>query len=803
VIVMKFGGSSVADLAMMRRVAGIIAAGGEPVAVVVSAMGKTTDALFRAAELAERGEGEALRSLVESLRRSHQEALPGGDEATPRHLETLWAELESVLHGMMLLREQTPRSRALVASIGERLSAPILAAHLGALGKAAVAVDARSFVITDDQYEAGRVEWAETAAAAAAVLRPLVERGTIPVVTGFIGATRDGITTTLGRGGSDYTAALVGSLLDAREVWIWTDVDGILTADPRLVKEARTLPQVSYREAAEMSYFGAKVLHPKTILPAVARGIPLRIKNTFHPDHPGTLITAEPTVLPQTAKTVTSIPGLALVTVEGRGMAGVPGVARRVFEATEAAGVNVIMISQASSEQAISFVVLAAEADRLARTLGVRFAAELATGAIDRIDVEGGIAIATIVGQGMAGTPGVSGKLFGALGDVGVNVLAIAQGASELSISVAVEEREVQRAVRAIHSAFGLTRIVDLLVLGCGRVGRAFLRILRETRSDIEANLGLDLRLVGLADSRHLRFDDAGLDPDEAAAELKSGPPRPDDVSLVERLVAGRFTDMVLVDLTSAEGARIHELALGQGIHVVTANKRPLSGSLSRYDAIFAAARRTGARVGYETTFGAGLPVLHTLQELLHTGDRIDRVSGCFSGTLGYLTTRLEDGASLRTALAEAKSLGLTEPDPRDDLSGQDVARKALIIARTIGLRLEPEAVRVEPLLPDLEEGLEVALARHEAALAARVAQAALRGEVLRYVAEIAAERTAVGLKAVPKHEPIGALRGPDNILVYRTERYRDYPLTIRGPGAGPEVTAAGVLGDVLKAARR
>jgi bifunctional aspartokinase / homoserine dehydrogenase 1 len=798
-IVMKFGGSSVSDRSRMEHVARIVARHGGSVTVVVSAMGGITDALLHAAAVAERG-GQELGERISEIAARHHAAAPDG--ASRAAIEPVLDELRRVLEGMRLLGEHTPRSRALLASIGERLAAPLLAAHVRCAGLAAEAIDARSFVVTDDEFEGAAVLPGATLEAAERVLAPVARR-TTPVVTGFIGATAGGVTTTLGRGGSDYSAALVGKLLGAEEIWIWTDVNGVLTADPRLVKEARSLDQISYREAAEMSYFGAKVLHPKTMSPAVEAGIPIRVKNTFEPEHPGTLVTSSSRVLPQGVKTVSSVHDLALVTLEGRGMAGVPGVARRVFEASEAARVNVVMISQASSEQTISMVVPGADAPRLEAELGRRFALEMRTGALDRIALEREVAIASIVGEGMAGTPGTSGKLFGALGAVRVNVLAIAQGASELSISVALKESEVRRAVRAIHSAFGLTRRVNLMVLGCGQVGRTFLRLLGETRRSMEAGLGLELRLVGLATSTRLLLEEGGLDPGEAVAALEGASPRPSDEELLARLHEARCSDLILVDLTAADTADLQRRCLASGLHVVTANKRPLSGPLADYEALLEASRCTGAQLEYETTFGAGLPVLHTLKELVQTGDRIELITGAFSGTLGLLCTRLEEGAPLDVALREATAAGLTEPDPREDLSGRDVMRKALIIARTVGMRLEPGAVALSPLVPDLDGPLEVALSRHGEELSRRVAAEAARGHVLRFVASISEARVEVGLAGVPLASPLGSLRGRDNMLVYRTARYRELPLVIRGPGAGAEVTAAGVLGDVLKVARR
>lgn len=803
-IVMKFGGTSLADRSRMEHVAGIVGRHDlSSVVVVVSAMGSTTDRLIQAAALAEQGDQVGLAALIGELGQFHRSACE--DQQVTGQIDGLLNELFSVLEGIRLLREQTPRSRDLVSSIGERLSSQILAAHLRLQGTEAEAVDARRFVVTDEQYNAARVDLERTREAALPLLSELLQRGVVPVVTGFIGATPSGITTTLGRGGSDYTAALVGSMLGAKEVWIWTDVSGILTADPRLVKEARPLERVSYREAAEMSYFGAKVLHPKTIGPAVSAQIPIRIKNTFDPDLPGTVVAETSPTLPQGVKTVSSIHGLALITVEGRGMSGVPGVARRVFEATEETGVNVVMISQASSEQTISFVVPADQASPLINSLKERFALELATGIVDRITAQREIAILSIVGQGMAGRVGISGRLFATLGAVEVNVVAIAQGASELSISVAIEEADARRAVRAVHTAFGLTRTINLFVLGCGRVGQTFLRQLAETRSTIEKQQSLELKLIGLSDSKQLLLDDSGIDPTGAQERLQGADarPRPSDAELVERLHELHFTDLVLVDLTAADTADLHRQALEAGIHVVTANKRPLSGPQKSFAALQAASRSSGARLCYETTFGAGLPVLHTLQELINTGDSFRSISGCFSGTLGFICTRLEQGAELAEAVRAATEQGLTEPDPREDLSGRDVARKALIIARTAGMQIEPEAIQLKPLIADLDMGLDEALALHGQSIAQQVSEQGRQGCALRYVAQITPEAVEVGLRAVPVKDPIGTLRGQDNILVYRTERYNEFPLVIRGPGAGAEVTAAGVLGDVLRVARR
>jgi aspartokinase/homoserine dehydrogenase 1 len=799
VIVMKFGGTSVGSRERLAQVASLVAGHPEPSVVVVSAMGGTTDALLDAGRAAERGDVQEALDAVEAMRARHLRAAE--DHEVREVIESLIVELRDLLRGVALLGEQTPRSRAMLASFGERLSVHLAAAALRATGQRAVAVDARELIVTDDTYEEGAVQLAGSRERVRSRLLPMVDRGVTPVVTGFLGATEGGRTTILGRGGSDYTGALLGAMLDAREIWIWTDVDGILTADPRLVRDARTLRQVSFREAAEMSYFGAKVVHPKTMLPAMERGIPIRIRSTFNPELPGTLIAEDAPSEPQGVKTVTSIRGQALVTIEGRGMAGLPGMARRIFSCAERAKANVVMISQASSEQTVSFVVAGADAAALERELSTQLSLEISAGLLEPIALDPDVAVVSIIGQGMAGRSGVAARLFGALGKTGVNVLAIAQGASEMSISVAVADGDAGRAVRAVHAAFGLRRTLDVVLVGVGRVGRCLLEMIEESREEVAKARKLQLRLLGVVNSRRMLIDGHGLEPVEALARLETAPARPSDEDLLAQVDEARLGDVVLVDVTAADTVGLHQAALNAGMHLVTANKTPISGTLADYRGLVEAVGRTGATYGYETTFGAGLPVLHTLKELLHTGDRLHSVSGCFSGTLGFVCTRLQDGVPLQAIIEEAAALGYTEPDPREDLSGRDVARKALIIARAIGLALEPSDVSLEPMVPGLDAGLDEAMRVHGPALAARVAEAAGRGAVLRYVAEITPQGARVGPQEVPRDSAIGALRGPDNILVFRTARYKDYPLVIQGPGAGASVTAAGVLGDILRVA--
>ena len=800
-IVMKFGGSSLATREQLSAAAQIVAGETGPQLVVVSAIGDTTDRLIAAGQMAESGDAAGARAQISRLLSKHRELTD--EPAVHATLDRHEPELLRLIEGVSLLGEQTARSRALLASFGERLSAPLIVAELCQLSCNAEVFDAREFIVTDERHDDAQVLLKETRDKVGQALKSALKAGQVPVVTGYIAATREGTTTLLGRNGSDYTATLLASLLGAEQILIWTDVDGILTADPRLVADARVLDQVSYREAAEMSYFGAPVMHPSSMLPAMQGGIPIRVRNTRYPRRPGTLITEDSPIARHGVKTVTTIDGLSLVSIDGRGMAGIPGVAKRVFEASEACSANVVMISQGSSEQTISVVVRQEKASALVRALDRSFSAELSSKAIESIRAEPDVSVVTVIGRGMAGTPGTAARFFEALAAVRVNVRAIAQGASELSISAAIRSADAVRTVRAAHTTFGLNRVTQILLLGCGRVGKTFLEQLEQTRETLPRSLGLELQLVGVCDSKRLLFDPRGLQPSTASDALSSAAPRPPDDALIEKLIAQHFTNVTLVDVTAADTGQLHRRALSEGINVVTANKRPLSESLELHRQILDCRSQSGARYEYETTFGAGLPVLHTLQELLHTGDRLLSIKGCLSGTLGFLCTRLQDGCPLAQAVQEAAEAGYTEPDPCEDLSGRDVARKAIIIARAAGIPLGQTDVELQPLVPGLEAGLEAAVADFEPQLSKRLADAARQGRTLRYTAEITPQSARVGLSAVPLDGPIGALRGPDNILVFKTGRYDDYPLVIQGPGAGAEVTAAGVLGDAIKAARR
>lgn len=820
-LVHKFGGTSVANADRIKTAADLAVTHGRPCVIVSSAMGGVTDQLINVARLAQERQTAGEEELMAQLRRRHLEAAealaPEGPkrEELRKRVRDLLQELQQILQGVRLLQELSPRSLDLIVSFGERLAVLLVAAAVDGTGGHGCTVDARDIICTDEQFGGATVDMEKSRALAQVKLLPLCADA-VPVVTGFIARSPSGATTTLGRGGSDYTASLVGAFLKATEIWIWTDVDGVMTADPRVVPEARVVPAVSYREAAEMAYFGSKVLHPSTMIPAVHAEIPIRIRSSYNPTHQGTLITNRHTDVFEGVKTVTSVPEMALVTVEGKGMIGIPGMVGRIFTATARAGVNVYMISQASSEQNISFLVRGAEGSRAAAEVERELELELERGRIDRVDIRAPVGILAIIGDGMKGTPGISQRLFDAIGRSRINVLAIAQGSSELNVSVVVSQSDLHRAVGAVHTRFGLTQDTHIFLLGKGLIGRTLLSQILAGRERLSRDHGLSLEVVGVCGRDQWLFEPKGLTAEAmsqiaAGSELADlgGEARPTDEAIIERLVESRRLDVVVVDVTAEETGVLHLAAVGQGLHVVSANKKPMSGPLARYRAIRAEAVNQGVGYHYETTFGAGLPVLFTLQDLIATCDRVIRITGCFSGTLGFICSALEAGARFSAAVLEARELGLTEPDPRDDLSGADVARKALIIAREIGIALEMEDIELEPLVtPELMDLPDVAsflrrLPELDESFAERRDEAAAEDSVLRYLAEITPQRVVVGLRVVPKNSAPGQLAGPENILVYQTERYDDNPLVIRGPGAGAEVTAAGVFGDILKIARR
>jgi aspartokinase/homoserine dehydrogenase 1 len=812
-VVHKFGGSSVADATCIARVAGIIESTPVPrVGVVLSACKGVTDGLLGLVTLAEARDPEAATRLA-GLEARHTDLAKTllsaeGAEAYITQLQGDCRDIGGLLQAVSLLRSAAQNIRDLVAGYGEIWSTRLFARLLAERGKSAAPVlwvDAREVVVVEWGPLGPAVQWPESEANIRRLV-PADFAGTL-VITGFIAADRQGIQTTLGRNGSDFSGSIFGALLGAREIVIWTDVDGVLSADPRRVPDAKVIDSLSYSEAMELAYFGAKVIHPQTMAPAVAREIPIWIKNTFAADRPGTLICARPTSALK-VKGITTIDAVALVNLEGAGMIGVPGTAQRLFGALQEAGINVILISQGSSEHSICCAVPDAEASAAFDVVRRAFDLELREGQIQRVDVSRDCAILAVVGDGMAGSHGVAAKVFSTLGDAAVNVRAIAQGASERNISVVIEARHSTRALRAVHAGFYLSpHTVSIGLIGPGLVGGALLGQLATQIARLRDTVHLDLRVRGIVRSGEMLLADGEIDP--AAWRDGQGARRvPTDLAAFARHVqADHLPHAVIIDCSaSAEVASHYRDWLAAGIHIVTPNKKANSGPLDYYESLKDARRGAGTHYLYEATVGAGLPVIQTLRDLRETGDEVRSVEGIFSGTLAYLFNVYDGREPFSSIVRTAKQKGYTEPDPRDDLSGTDVARKLIILGREVGLKLELADVVVESLVPpELAAcGADEFLARlpeFDGRMQARYQEAAQAGRVLRYVGrlDVARGTATVGVVALEAKHAFANIALTDNVVRFETARYCDNPLIVQGPGAGPEVTAGGVFGDLLR----
>lgn len=806
--VLKFGGTSVASPDRIKTVARILLAQSKAnrVIAVMSAFGGVTNQLLEAAKIAERG-GAGYEPIFEKIALRHRGAveslLPRSAKSdTSAAVEALLTELREVLHGISLLRHAPPRALDTTASFGERLSAQIISAYLSRYVTAPFA-DARQFVVTDDRFTNAAVDFAATNRKIKAWFKRTPN--SIPVVTGFIGATPQGVTTTMGRNGSDYTAAIVGAALDASVIEIWTDVDGVLSADPRVVRSAFVLPQVSYEEAMELSYFGAKVLHSASIAPAVAKRIPIHIKNTLRRHAPGTVISSDAGNWTGVVKGITSVDEVTLLTLRGLSMVGVPGTAERLFRALGSAGVNVILISQASSEHTICFAVAASDAPAAMKAVRGEFRLELQQ-SLTTLDEKRDQTVIAVVGEGMKGHAGVSGAVFGALGRHNINISAIAQGASERNISFVIDTADQIRALNVIHDAFFEKRKkLALAVVGVGNIGATLLRQLDQQRPYLLAR-GFDVRVVAVADSKRAVIDGAGLDPAHWRAALDESPLRMDAPALARALKQLQLSDAALVDCTASDAVvDAYPAFIDADLHLITPNKRANVLPWPRYTALMERLRQRQKHFLYEANVGAGLPVLSTLQDLVASGDSIVKIEGILSGTLSYLFNNFETGQSFSALVREAHGLGLTEPDPRADLSGEDVARKLLILGRLMGLKMDLSDVRVENLVPaplrrgGFTERFFDAYARHDRDLARRLSTARARGRVLRYTGIVQNGKATAGLHEYAPEHPLASTKGADNVIAFSTVRYSTTPLVIKGPGAGGEVTAMGVFSDILK----
>jgi aspartokinase/homoserine dehydrogenase 1 len=816
--VWKFGGASLADAAAVRNAVSLVRAHRGPLVVVVSALAGVTDLLLEGARRSAAGEPAAGSAAAATFLRRHRDlahALVPVGAARRRLLASADAqarEYREIAHAMAALADLSTRASDTLVARGERAASAVFAAALQAAGGRAERVDAASIVETDGRHGAAAPDLPRTRANARRLLLPLLRRGVTPVVPGFLGAGPDGTVTTLGRGGSDLTATLLARSLGAARVVLWKDVPGILTADPRAVPDARLLPQMHHREAAEVAYFGAKVLHPRALIPLDGSGVALHVRSFLHPERPGTEVSARQTLAAYPVKALATIRGQALVTVAGKGLMGVPGIAARTFEAIHAEGLSVSTIFQSSSESSIGFTLPEAESARAVAALQRAFRDEIHAGLVDGASARRGVAVVAVVGRGMAGTPGVAARVFAALASSRINVIAIAQGSSELNISFVVDEAQAAEAARRVHAAFQLAKIggghppvprTDVVLLGFGRVGRALATMAAGTGDG-------RIRIVAALDRSGYVFDPRGVSRTrlQRLAEGKDGGALLSGLGgraasapeALRWIAAHAVSSPVLVDVTAEETGDLLLAALGHGFDLVLANKKPLAGPEPAYRRLLETAASAGRRVRYEATVGAGLPVIDTFRKLVESGDRVLRVEGCVSGTLGFVLSSLEAGRAFSEAVREAVDRGYAEPDPREDLSGSDVLRKGLILARLLGYagaapvaeNLVPRALRRIPLPRFLER-----LGTLDDAWRERVAAEAARGCVLRYVVVATARGVSAGLRAVPRVSRFGSLRGTRNLLSFTTRRYRAEPLAVSGPGAGAEVTAAGILNDI------
>ena len=806
--VLKFGGTSVGSANSILNLKNIVESQDFPVVVVVSALGGVTDLLIKTAKTASEG-NEAYKDMFQSIVRRHHDmindVITDGREDLLLETDALLAELSSIYHGVYLIRDLSPKTQATIVSYGERLSSRIVARLI----TDAELHDSRTFIKTERKHGRSLLDSELTRRLVVEEFGPKTLYGKIHIVPGFISSDRDsGEVTNLGRGGSDYTASIIAAALGAEALEIWTDVDGFMTADPRVIPTAYTINALSYVEAMELCNFGAKVIYPPTIYPVCVNNIPIYVKNSFNPLLPGTVIRNEIEDDRKPIKGISSISGTSLITVTGLSMVGVIGVNRRIFTALADNGISVFMVSQASSENSTSIGVRDEDAAAAVEVLDNEFAKEIEEGAMFPMHVESGLATVAIVGENMKHTPGIAGKLFGTLGRSGISVIACAQGASETNISFVVHGDYLRKSLNVIHDSFFLSEYkeLNLFICGVGTVGGMLIEQIRSQQEKLMQTHRLKLNVVGIASSHKAVFSRAGIDLATYREQLDASPESSSE-RLRDGVVGMNIFNSVFVDCTaSKEVAELYQTFLDNNISVVAANKVAASSSYETYRRLKSTALQRGVKYLFETNVGAGLPIIGTINDLVSSGDRILKIEAVLSGTLNFIFNAISDKVPFSETVRLAKELGYSEPDPRIDLSGQDVVRKLVILTREAGYKAEQDEVEKHLFVPDEMFGGSLEdfwkkLPELDADFEARRQVLAAEGKRWRFVAKMENGEMSVGLQAVDSRHPFYGLEGSNNIVLLTTERYHEYPMLIQGYGAGAEVTAAGVFANIMSTA--
>ena len=814
-IVLKFGGSSVGKPARIKNILSIVQpriASGQDLCIVCSAFGGTTDQLINMIDTAARGDEKYLE-IIKLCKQRHydsaEELMEGEDKINLlAQIDILFLKLENILRGVFLLKEASDRSYDYVMSFGERLSNLSISHFFNSQGLNSVFIDARELIKTNSEFRSARVYLEETYNNIAEHINQ--HTGKTKIITGFIASDQHGRTTTLGRGGSDYTAAIFAAALNAEALEIWTDVDGVLTTNPKLVSTAYPIHEMSYIEAMEMSHFGAKVIYPPTILPVHDKGIPTYIKNTFNPESVGTLISNQTNKSIGAIKGLSSTDGLVLLTLSGSGMQGVPGVASRMFSSLADNNINVILITQASSEHSICVAIKEERAQIAKQILKGEFQKEIDNKEISEIHLEEKICIIAAVGEAMKNQPGIAGKLFSTLGRNGVNIEAIAQGSSELNISFAIKATDEEKALNLIHDTFfhNTIKTLNLFIVGTGLIGGTLINQLKEFKTSILESKGVDLKLIGISNSRKMHFDPNGIDLGSWEGSLAESNEEANPELFVDKMIELNLANSIFVDNTASKAIPdFYKKILNNSISISTPNKVASSAKFEYYNELIELAKKRNTRFLIETNVGAGLPVISTIKSLRNSGDKIKKIEAVLSGSLSYIFNNFSSVSSFHDIVKDAQKLGYTEPDPRDDLSGSDVKRKITILARESGYGIDQSEVSLKAILPqDCMDQATVdlffeSLITHNDHFVKMIQEAESKNERLRYIASFENGKASIELKSVDSSSPFYNLSNSDNMISFNTERYTDSPLVISGPGAGANVTAAGVFSEIMQIA--